>query len=72
MTFTPITERKMGSIEVLLFALVFEVVRANFIGSLAYVAALGAFFVGRVHFGGDFSLSQLYGLIRSNKGKPTP
>lgn len=67
MKFAPITTRKIGSIEVLLFALVFESVRANFIGVLVYIAAIAAFFIGRVHFGGDFSLSQLHGLFRSNE-----
>lgn len=67
MKFAPILTRKIGSIEVLLFALVFEVVRANFVGALLYIGAIAAFFIGRVHFGGDFSLSQLYGLLRSNK-----
>jgi hypothetical protein len=72
MKFDPITTRKIGSIEVLLFALVFEALRANFLGVLVYVAAIAAFFVGRVQFGGDFSLAQLYGLLRSNKETPTP
>lgn len=64
MKFAPITTRKIGSIEVLLFALVFEAVRANFIGVIVYIAAFAAFFVGRVHFGGDFSLTQLVGLFK--------
>lgn len=72
MKFSPITTRKIGSIEVIVFAIVFEVIRANFIGALVYIAAFAAFFVGRVHFDGDFSLSQLSGLLRSNKEKPTP
>lgn len=71
MKFEPITTRKIGSIEVLLFALVFEALRANFIGVIVYITALGAFFVGRVHFGGDFSLAQLYGLFKP-AGKAPP
>lgn len=67
MKFAPILTRKIGSIEVLLFALVFECVRANFIGALVYIAAIAAFFMGRVHFGGDFSLTELHGLFRSNE-----
>lgn len=72
MKLSPITTRKIGSIEVLLFALVFEAVRANVIGVLIYVATIAGFFVGRVHFGRDFSLQELAGLLRSNKEKTTP
>ena len=72
MKFAPITTRKIGSIELVVFSLVFEIVRANFLGALVYIAVFTAFFVGRVHFGGDFSLAELIGLFRSNKEKPTP
>ncbi len=69
MKFDPITTRLIGSMEVLAFALVFEIVRANFLGALVYVALLAAFFMGRVHFGSDFSLLQLSGLFSQKKGK---
>lgn len=63
MKFTPITTRKIGAIEVLLFALAFEAIRAQPFGVLVYLAVLVVFFTARAHFDGDFSLSQVFGLF---------
>jgi hypothetical protein len=67
MKFSPITERKLGSIEVLLFVILFEVIRGNFLGTLVYAGITIAFWLGRAHFKEDFSLAQLYGLFTTDK-----
>lgn len=80
MKFDPITKRTIGSIEVLLFVVAFELFRAIFFGAtlfgvLVYGLALFALWLGRAHFKADFTLTQLYELFVSEKKdqeKPTP
>lgn len=63
----PITQRKIGALEVLLFIIVLEAVRGNALAVLGFLIVATCVFLGRVHFGGDFSLSQLHGLVTAKK-----
>lgn len=67
----PITKRKFGALEVLLFVIVFEVFTMDFFSALGFIVLAVLVFLGRAHFGGDFSLAQLHGLLVSKKEKPT-
>ena len=70
MNFAPITQHKIGVIQILLFVVVFEVVTGDFLAALFFIVLTVAAYMGKSHFAGDFSLAQLYGLFTS-KEKPT-
>ena len=80
MTFDPIVKRKIGPGEILLFVILFEIIRGHSLAALIYIGIAVAFFLGQSHFGGPFTLAQLYGLFvtetktetETEKEKPTP
>jgi hypothetical protein len=75
MKFDPIVKRKIGPGEILLFVILFEIIRGNALAALIYIAIALAFFLGQSHFGGPFTLAQLYGLFvsetKKDQEKPT-
>jgi hypothetical protein len=74
MKFDPIIKRKIGPGEILLFVILFEIIRGNALAALIYIAIAVAFFLGQSHFGGPFTLAQLYGLFvdsKKDQEKPT-
>jgi hypothetical protein len=70
----PITKRKIGALEVLLFSIAFEVFTFDFLSAVVFIVLAVLVFLGRAQFGGDFSLAQLHGLLVNGKKqeKPTP
>lgn len=66
----PITQRKIGTLDVLLFVTVFEMISTDYWSALGFVILTIAFWLGRTHFGGDFSLDQLYRLVLAEKQTP--
>ena len=75
MKFDLITKRKIGPGEILLFVILFEIIRANVLAALIYIGIAVAFFIGQSHFSGPFTLAQLYGLFvtetKKDQEKPT-
>lgn len=67
--FAPITQRKIGALEVLLFSIAFEVFTFDFLSAVVFIVLAVLVFLGRAQFGGDFSLAQLHGLLGSKNGK---
>lgn len=66
---SPLTHRKIGALEVLVFVAVFEFFTFDYFAAPAFMGLAVLVGLGRLHFGGDFSIHQLYRLMAIKEKK---